>query len=348
MVSISEKQSKEINALRVILVFLVIYIHEFGSKNEQYGLVGLCVENLARIAVPAFFIISGFFLFYKIDNFGYVEYRRKLKKRIFTLFIPYIFWNLWPCIMVTGGNLFSIVFRGKSFDALISYYVSLWNDGFFRLFWNINNGGYPSNWPLWYVRELMVMSLLSPLIYLLIKRLNIIYLSIILFLYVFFKIPEIPGLFPSSIVFFSLGAYFAIQRKNIMCFVNNNKFVFFSVSFAFYVLSTFFLEGYMRFIVFQLFVISMSVGSLNLFHNCSDRSLSFLSNISKSVFFIYAIHITLLSHISKLLYNIPIVGDSFLVVYFMSPVITMIVGTCMYFILRRFVPGVMKVICGGR
>lgn len=346
MVSISERQSKEINALRVILVFLVIFIHE--SKSEQYELLGTCVVNFARIAVPAFFIISGFFFFYKIDNFGYVEYSKKLKKRFFTLFIPYIFWNLWPCIMITGGNLFSIIFREKSFDALVFYYSSLWNDGFFRIFWNINDGGYPSNWPLWYVRELMVMSLLSPLIYILIKKVNIIYLSIIIFLYVFFKIPEIPGFFPNSIVFFSIGAYFAIKRKNIMCFVDNNKYVFFLVSLIFYVLSTFFLEGYMGFIVFQLFVLSMSIGSLKLFHNCSDRSLSFLSNISKSVFFIYAIHITLNAYVYKLLSNIPIMGDSSIFLYFMSPIITMIAGTCIYFILIKYIPDVMKVICGGR
>lgn len=347
MIYISERQSKEINALRVFLVFLVIYIHEFGAKNEQYGLVGSCVENLASIAVPTFFIISGFFLFYKIDDYGYTEYCKKIKKRFFTLFIPYFFWNLWPCIMITGGNLFSIVFRGKSFDALISYYGSLWNDGFFRIFW-ANDSGFPSNGPLWYVRDLMVLLLISPLIYLLIKKISIIYLSIISFLYVFFKIPEIAGLFPGSIVFFSLGAYFAIKKKNIMCYVNNNKYVLFFVSFVLYILSTFILEGYVQYIILRLFSISMSLASLKLFHNCSDKSLSFLSNISKSVFFIYAIHITLLAYISKFLYHIPIVGESFLFVYFMSPLITMIVGAYMYFILRRFVPGLMKVICGGR
>lgn len=344
---ISIRQSKEINALRVLLVFLVIYIHEFGSQNEQYGLIGICVENLARIAVPGFFIISGFFFFYNVDNFEYTEYYKKIHKRFFTLLIPYLFWNLWPLFMVIGGNLFSIIFRGKSFDDLNYYLNSLFNNGLFRIFWS-NDSGYPNNWPLWYIRELIVMSLLSPLIYLLIKKLDIIYLSIILFLYIFIKMPMIPGLFPSSIVFFSLGSYFAIKRNNIMCFVNKNKSILFLTSFIFYVLSTFFLDGYMKYIVFQLYVLLMSITSLKLFHHCPDKYISFLSNISKSVFFIYAIHITLLAHIYKLLSNLPSVGNSFIFVYFMSPVFTMIIGSCLYFILIRFIPSIMKLICGGR
>lgn len=342
---ISKKQSLEINALRFFMMLLVIFIHENGATNEKYGQIGCSVNNFAQIAVPFFFIISGFF-FFKEDNFIFNDYKHKIKKRFFSLLIPYIFWNLWPVIMITGGNLYSVVFHGKSFDDLIYYINSLWNDGLLRIFWNKIGNLYPYNFPLWYVRELMIMSLFSPIIFFLIRKLNMLYIIVISIIYIFVKLPIIAGLFPSSILFFSIGAYFSINKVNIINFVHNNKYIIIPVSVMLYILSTFFLDNYIKYVVFNIFVISMTMCSFLFMSKFPEKCILIFSNASKSVFFIYGIHITIMTYSYKLLMHIPIISNSDVLLYIINPFITIIIASLLYFVLNRIVPNMMKIICG--
>lgn len=99
--------SKTIMFLRFPLIIAVVLIHTnfngltmngtlWVSEGQfpTYDLVYHVVSNeLARIAVPLFFFISGFLFFYHSD-FSKEIYRKKLKKRIRTLLIPYMFYPL--------------------------------------------------------------------------------------------------------------------------------------------------------------------------------------------------------------------------------------------------------------
>ena len=103
-------QSKTIDWLRFPLIVMVVFIHNPGLGDIPDP-VELCGENslsaidylnllrisfssvLPRIAVPAFFLISGCLFFARVRAWDNSVYRRKLQKRFATLLIPYVLWN---------------------------------------------------------------------------------------------------------------------------------------------------------------------------------------------------------------------------------------------------------------
>ena len=100
--------SNTIDFLRFPLIIAVVFIHcdpapmviggkELVEKNTYpiYSLLRWIVsEEVAKIAVPLFFFISGFLFFYRSPSLTISDYVKKLKKRARTLLIPYILWNI--------------------------------------------------------------------------------------------------------------------------------------------------------------------------------------------------------------------------------------------------------------
>lgn len=111
--------SKTITFLRFPLIVAVVFIHTdlFNATaggaspvNEglfpMYSLLRHVIsEELARIAVPLFFFVSGFLFFYR-SEFSLKTYGQKLKKRVRTLLIPYIFWNMADFLWIHLSQLF--------------------------------------------------------------------------------------------------------------------------------------------------------------------------------------------------------------------------------------------------
>src|SRR5882757_6269683 len=95
--------SRKLKALSLGAVILVVFLH---SHNEELKFASgqvvtdpsyrvLFLENflskgVARIAVPLFFLISGF-LFYTSYHFTLAGVTYKYKRRLRTLLVPYLF-----------------------------------------------------------------------------------------------------------------------------------------------------------------------------------------------------------------------------------------------------------------
>lgn len=109
--------------LQFPLAILVVFVHGFGadidvSELHASGLTGLAVYDyirlffsvvIARSAVPIFFIISGYLLFLKVEEYNKTVYISKLRKRWHSLVIPYFSWIvlfiLWTTMFTVGGIL---------------------------------------------------------------------------------------------------------------------------------------------------------------------------------------------------------------------------------------------------
>ena len=101
-----ELQSRVIAFLRFPLIVGVVFIHNYrpsiivgnevmGSETHMptYSFIGqLFSQYIGWISVPLFFFFSGFLFFYKAD-YSLQTYIYKIKRRISTLLIPYLFWN---------------------------------------------------------------------------------------------------------------------------------------------------------------------------------------------------------------------------------------------------------------
>lgn len=217
-----------ITALRFPLIVAIVFIHTFivgqpnidGKINVEHGqyptydfldhIVRLC---LAEIAVPLFFVISGFLFFYQCD-FNKETYYNKLRKRIHTLLIPYLIWNtlylffvmivqqIQPSSTSLGRKL---VVDYSFIDILDSY----WHfDGVIR--------GYdPICGPLWFIRDLMIVNLFSPIVYFCIRNKRIVFLFLLGVLYICGINLLTPGLSSTAFFFYSLGAWASVNCLEI-------------------------------------------------------------------------------------------------------------------------------------
>ena len=85
-----------IRIVRFPLAVLVVFIHSVGPTDNiaYYPFRDFFSHTFCSFVVPAFFIISGFLFFQRMEN-GFTKkiYIKKLNSRISTLLIPYFVWN---------------------------------------------------------------------------------------------------------------------------------------------------------------------------------------------------------------------------------------------------------------
>ncbi|NLL79590.1 MAG: acyltransferase [Clostridiales bacterium] len=157
---ITQEESKRITALRFILIVLVIFIHNNGSEVDNTAFSGairlLFSEILARTAVPLFFFISGYLLFIKPR-----PYKEVLKRKAKTLLLPYLLWNGLVLFLFWVGQTAPYVsaFFTDENNRIADYSLYQWVDAFLGL----NYQGYPAAYQLWFIRDLILLTLLYPI-----------------------------------------------------------------------------------------------------------------------------------------------------------------------------------------
>ena len=74
----------------------------------------------------------------------------------------------------------------------------------------------PINYPLWFIRDLMVLVVFSPLVYAMVRYLRQYALALLGFLWLIYDGVSSPGLSPTAWFFFSLGAFYSVHRRNFV------------------------------------------------------------------------------------------------------------------------------------
>lgn len=285
-------QSKTINWLRFPLIVLVVYIHNYGavynfSPNigwtnitsvDVYEIIRILFSKvISHLAVPCFFFISGYLFFYNINVFSKKTYISKLKKRLFTLLIPYLLWNI-IAIIFDFCDFYS---KHNILDSITHTINNLW-----YFFTN------PLDYPLWYVRNLMILSALSPIYFYLFKRKTLLFVGLfIVILLVFGHSTNI-----NSIVFFGLGAYLSINKLNIISTFRSIKLPMYIIAFITMCLCVYFNSKYTDIgkRIYPLFLLSGIISVFNLASICIEKEIIKEKKLlTSSVFFIYAIHVLL-------------------------------------------------------
>ena len=331
------------NELRVIMILFVIFVHENLNKDRD-GYFGLVIANTVNIAVPIFFFISGYYFFHG-KELTLTLYKEKLIRRFHTLLIPYILWNLVPFFNIIGGNLFSILFRGKSFEALHTYLSDIWDIGIWRIWWNITAGTMPYDSPLWYVRDLMFMCILSPIIYIFAVTTKFVGWWIVIILWFVLPDTQVPGLSRTAIVFFSLGAFSNILHLYPADIFGKYSLVGFLVTICALIMTILLPPPCNRF-CFSLYILLGVFSSYWVVSMIPSQISQMFAVFSGSVFFIYAFHNTcVLSFVSK------IVSKTFIPHEFailLVPLLTFICCYSLWVFFTRICPRLMSLLCGGR
>ena len=359
MVNLSRdsRTSRILSLSRFPLAALIVFIHTGYSpdSNDFSYLCGkLFSEGIASIAVPMFYFISGYLFFANFERFGWHEYTHTMKRKFFTLAVPYILW-------------IALVFYSLGAYTHFSDEIQPWD--FYRIFWASSDGyvaksifGYefsilsaPSGvGVLWFIRDLMVAMALSPIFWMIIRNFKM--WSIILFLIPYFLYIAIPiqGFGLAALCFFPIGATFSICGKSLEIKHTSFKWGILTI-FTLILLTKLILDlnliHYHR-IISQLLIITGIATTIII----SDKILNFervtkwICIIGEASFFIYVGH-TLpifnpLNKILTMLQDIPTVG--YTLYYFLYWGIRLAVVTAGYFCMKRYCPRVLAVLVGGR
>ncbi len=222
MTNSKNQLSIAITSLRFPLIFFVIMLHSYsvvhleGIHPVYFGGIYPFALWLGETGVPGFLFISGYLFFLSKKT-----YVRKLQDRFHSLFIPYIIWNALLLtayiIAYTAGHPQDI--NGKNMADFN------WMD-YLRLFWDrgsFDNGNFvPLLCPYWYIRNLLILSLLSPIVFLLVRYLREVFLLVTA---IWWMLTPHNAFIPQSILFFSLGAYFSIHDKNPLAMFKRHQIV---------------------------------------------------------------------------------------------------------------------------
>lgn len=348
------RESRALGWIRLPLAALIVLLHTAYTEDKtDFGYVlGKCVmSNIVIIAVPLFFFISGYLFFAKYEKYGMKEYVAMLKKKTFALLIPYLIWNF------------------------ISYYVYGLRTGFtdeirpwelYRIFWCVSDGytamspfGYrfsllnsPYHGALWFVRDLMVVMVCSPVIWWIIRRCKMWSLLIFLIPWVFRIGIPIDGFGYVAFCFFPLGAAFSICGKNVFRYIDKVGGAILCVYIGILILA-----GYLSYSASygrQLGNMLIVIGGMSLlvvaYRFCNGKYSDKIILYGEASFLIYVLHTMFiflpLRFVIDPIKEIPYIGNTCAYLSMFS--VRVVLCICIYFIWKKYSPRTLSVASGGR
>lgn len=343
------RTSESITWLRFPLIFFIIMLHCFssvrlsGNHSTYFQVIYPFSLWLGETGVPAFFFISGFLFFLSKKS-----YSQKLKTRFHTLFIPYILWNtsLFGLYLIAFLWGYPQDINGKSIpDFTLQDYL--------RIFWDrgsYDNGNFvPLLCPFWYIRNLLIMSILSPILLYIIKYVR----EFILFaVAIWWLFTPHNAFIPQTILFFSLGAYFSIHNKEPLEFFIRNK-IFFIALFAIFSIADITVHSlYPTSINLQIHRLALIFNIPTLFllaDYCCQRD--FKSKLlPNAAFIIFSVHYPITVGIRKICVA-QFGGASDLIqilLYFGCVIVVTAISLLIYIFMDRYFPKVKNILSGNR
>lgn len=188
---------------------LVVWVHSYNAElflglsargTAVDGLEHWIGDGVGQAAVPGFFMISGY-LFYR--DFSWEKLPGKWQRRIQSVLVPYILWNfLYYLGYVIGSRLpwiHHIVGKGviplelsAAVDAVINYTY---------------------NYVFWYLYQLMLLILLAPVIYILLKRKWAGEIYLFLLWAMMIGGVQLPVVNLDALIYYSTAAYSALHLR---------------------------------------------------------------------------------------------------------------------------------------
>ena len=343
-----------IDVLRFPLIILVVFIHVIPSEihpvtlslqaDSLYTLIsGLISHHLGRTAVPCFFLFSGYFFFLKIHVYDFKGYAAQLGKRCRTLLIPYLLWNvLFMLIILLKNSVFTRL--GLAYD---DFYASVQRSAYYSLWEG------PLLFPLWYLRDLICMVMLSPLFYLLFKYARVWGLLLLALAYLLVWESGTPGFGSTAILFFGAGAFLGMEKYDLTDIVAGYRHYILLVAILLLGAATYFSAGAQYEYWIRAFVIFGVLSWIGLGNQIVQHAKlrKGLRDLSSSVFFIYAVHeIYIINWLkggfSRLAFTDQ--GWGKLIAYFAIPVMCLLVCLALYRLFKTFLPAVLAALTGGR
>lgn len=362
---ISEETSKRITSLRFLLAVLVVIIHNNYNAIEMqsYSFVFnqsvfgrwfqlLFSNGLATCAVPLFFLFAGYLQAIKNEKYPIL-----LKKKAKTLLLPYILWITIYGLYYTFGMQIAMQF----FPNLLGD-VNLENAKNNALNWSLLDifhkvlGYAPNNinpgfaGQFWFVRDLIILTIISPIFNFFIQKKPILFFIFLLFQY-FFPI-NLCFISTFGLFFYNLGLYFAKFKIDFFKMVDKIGWleILFVFAFLFVYKYKFLVESHVVF-AFMILAACTICLKFSLVIVKSQKSFKIAKKLSVFSFWLYAIHMPALIEILKLFWLkfLPMKNGFFcLLEYFGVTILTILISLALGIALKKICPKFFALLCGGR
>ena len=353
MISISEASSKRITSLRFLLMFLVMIKHNaivrglFISDipfNEPVWITFIkefSAKGLGELAVPVFFIFSAY-LFFSSDDSYFVG----LKKRFYSIFIPYVIWTvLYFCVWLILQKLRILQaenpvlnWREWSFFDYLKRFIGY--SDFFR---------FPFVGSFWFLRDLMVLMIFSPVLRFSIKRFPVVTIGVTTFNYFFGILP--PLLRQCSLFYFIVGLFFVVYKIDF--FVVLDKIRWYDVLIAFFlgfIIFWFYRDSFSYFLYLFSGIIALLKLSDILVKN--ENIFAYTKWLVPYTFFVYAFHmpvlVALVKHLTLRILPVESYGGVFCLLQFIfACAIDIGLSLLAAVVFKKLLPRIFDILSGG-
>lgn len=351
-----ERQSRIVAALRVPLMLLIVLIHIPLAEEASIRLLPLIAElsnggniwrfvyhyiskflsfSLGHAIVPVFFLFSGYYMFFKYKDWWRLDvYKREMGKRVYTLLIPYLIWSILPLLLDLVRTYLLHRFLGGAgleLQSVDAYLVSaLWENNY--------------NFPLWYLRDLIIFNALAPLIYILARRAP--WLLVPLF-YAYINSMDLL-LASRGIFFFFLGAVLGMRRIDMVSSVLPYKYVVYVLFVVSSILIPF-ADDTLYPIQLKYSYVLVAIATFFCFGAWIDERnpalIDKLGGLSTLVFFVYVSHeVQILSIVKGVFYDYGLLNT--IPGYFASAALVVAICVALYYIANRFFPKQLAFVLG--
>ena len=341
--------SDVITWLRFPLIFLIIMLHCYsvqrleGSHETYFKVIYTFYNWLGETGVPGFFFISGYLFFLSKKS-----YTQKIKSRVHTLLIPYLIWNILLLLLYVIAYVI-----GYPQDINGRHLADYNFMDYIRLFWDrgsYDDGNFvPLLCPLWYIRNLLIMSILSPILYYIIRYARELFLLLIA---AWWLTTYHNAFIPQTVLFFSLGAYFSIFSINPLQIATENKII---VTILFCIFATGDIFSHISIgtpINLQLhrFALIFNIPALLLLADYCVRHGYTSKLLPNSAFIVFCVHYPIVVLLRK--FCISRFCDSsdyvHILLYFVCVIIATQLSIGIYCILERYFPKFKNILSGNR
>ena len=352
------------NKLKIISLtgmIIVVYGHSYnltvnfksgGIKfSNQFNLFiqNFFLDHILAIALALFFCMSGYLFFFNFTG-SFDEIALKYQKRVRSLLLPYLIWSLWG---ISVYIILQSIPESSNFftrDVFLNYRPS-------KIFETIFI--HPIPYQLWFLRDLIMMVICSPLIYILLKKAGIIPVLVLFLNWLGLIDINFMIFADNSILFFSAGAYLAIYNTDLPAKrpTRSYSLLFTSLWITLIVAETVLLkQGYGHLLIPSLLKKAANLTGILVIWSTYDlvkkQNITLkhkLLNLSSYSFFVYMSHEPLLTVIKKGLFYLT--GFSELISFFIfliAPILTILICVNSAKLLHSFSPKFYHLISGGR
>lgn len=259
----------------------------------------------------------------------------------------------------------SYFLKGKPLSRIPLYFQE---KGILSLFWDVNVWAEdrtnllgmltpmtgPIDLPLWFLRDLIVVTVLTPFVYGFVKHTRHYGILLLALAYISGVWPNLSGFNITAVFFFSTGAYFSIHGKNLVMECQCVRMASYIAAIAF-LLPSIWLDGRntpVGYILYPFYIISGVCAAFNLAADLLRKGKTKVHPLlAQSTFFIYALHTIVVLAACNFLVQHLLSGEHPLIqtiAYLLTPLLCVSACLGIFLFLKRFMPKILGILTGNR